>query len=361
MSSQISQPDLFINWRRFADWVSEHSLEILTAFGIGLAIVAALIGLRILVCRLLGGRQATGWAKVIEGIVRRTYLFFIIAAAAKIVTINAVLPRRLDQAIDIIFVMAAALQVAIWTRALIVGAIERRVGDSAGSALGTAMDLIRGLVTAAAFTIAIIVILDNVGVNVTGLIAGLGIGGIAIGLAAQGVFRDLFAALAIIFDRPFRRGDTIQFGGPTGVTGTVEHIGLKTTRLRALDGELVAVGNDKLLQDRIHNFAAQARRRAVMILPLQPSVPADLLARLPGEIAAIVSAQPQATFDRAHVSKLSAAGTEIELVFHMETADFAAYADARQAIILAVIRRFAELGVEWTPPPAPPPPQLGKS
>ena len=131
------------------------------------------------------------------------------------------------------FVISAAFQAAVWARELVLGYVEHRVGaDEQHSTLGSAVGIIRLLVTVALFAIAIILILDNVGVNVTGLIAGLGIGGIAIGLAAQGIFSDLFAALSIIFDKPFRRGDVIRI---EGVQGHVEDIGLKTTRIRVAD------------------------------------------------------------------------------------------------------------------------------
>ena len=119
------------------------------------------------------------------------------------------------------------------------------------------MSIIRVLVSVAAFALALIVILDNLGVNVTTLIAGLGIGGIAIGLAAQGIFSDLFAALAIVFDRPFRRGDTINYGGRVdqgGTTGTVERIGLKSTRIRSRTGEMVVMANTKLLENELTNI-----------------------------------------------------------------------------------------------------------
>ena len=362
-SAAAEQPDLFINWRRLIDWFGDHYAEILTAGAIGIVIVLGLIGLRGVIRRLLGGPQATGWRKVAEGVVARTYLFFIVMAAAKIVSEQTVMPHRLADAIDFLFIVAAALQVAIWTRALIVGAIERRIGEGeTGRNLSTAMGIIRALVTAGAFLIAIIVILDNVGVNVTGLVAGLGIGGIAIGLAAQGIFKDLFAALAIIFDRPFRVGDTISFGGPTGSTGTVEHIGLKTTRLRSLDGELIAVGNDKLLLDRIHNHAQQQRRRGVMTISVLPDTRPDLLDALPREIETIVSAQKRATFDRAHAAKIGLSSIDYEIVFFVEAGEFAALAQARHEIIVAVARRMTELGIEFTPPPAAAvgPPELGK-
>ncbi|RZI38408.1 mechanosensitive ion channel, partial [Herbaspirillum sp. HC18] len=133
--------------------------------------------------------------------------------------------------------VASVFQAAIWARELILGTIEHRTQSEhySGEALLSAMGLIRLLVTAVLFAIALVVVLDNLGVNVTGLVAGLGVGGIAIGLAAQGIFGDLFAALAIIFDRPFRRGDKISYGNTSGV---IESIGLKSTRIRAFTGEL---------------------------------------------------------------------------------------------------------------------------
>ncbi len=113
----------------------------------------------------------------------------------------------------------------MWARELVLGIIEHRAGGlEANSGLGSAIGIIRLLVTIAIFSIAIVVVLDNLGVNVTGLVAGLGIGGIAIGLAAQGIFDDLFSALSIIFDKPFRRGDSIRWDT---TSGTVENIGLK--------------------------------------------------------------------------------------------------------------------------------------
>jgi len=343
-----TQPDLFTNWRRLVAWASEHSGEIAAAIGLGLLFILVMIGIRGLGRRMLGGAQATGWRKVFEGILARTYLFFIIAAAAKLVSLQVALPTRIGHAINFVFVAAAALQVAIWTRALVIGSIERRVGEGEEHrALGTAMGLIRGLVTVAAFLIAIIVILDNVGVNVTGLVAGLGIGGIAIGLAAQGIFSDLFAALAIIFDRPFRKGDTINVGGGlTGQIGTVEHIGLKTTRLRSLDGELVAYGNAELLKMRLHNYAMQERRRVVMLLGVRYETAPDLLDAIPGEIRAIIEAQEQTTFDRSHMIAFAPSAIDFETVYFVETADFNAFADIRHRVMLAIVRRFAELGIQ---------------
>ncbi|WP_339548885.1 mechanosensitive ion channel family protein, partial [Pseudomonas sp. RA_35y_Pfl2_P32] len=142
----------------------------------------------------------------------------------------------------------------------------------AGEAIGSAMNIIRLLVSFAVFAIAAIVVLDNLGVNVTGLIAGLGVGGIAIGLAAQGIFADLFAALAILLDRPFRRGDAISYDKSAG---TVEAIGLKSTRIRGVTGEERIVANKQLLEKEIINNTQREYRRVVFTLGLVQWTPVE--------------------------------------------------------------------------------------
>ena len=193
-----------------------------------------------------------------------------VMAAIDIVATYAVPPARMQRLVDIGFIIAFTLQGAIWARELIIALITRRAGTGeTATALGSALAIIRVLVSVALFALAIVVILDNLGVNVTALVAGLGIGGIAIGLAAQGIFSDLFAALAILFDKPFRRGDIIRYDK---TTGTVERIGLKTTRLRGLGGEQVVMANTKLLEREIHNVAdAQGAAHLASIRPCLPN------------------------------------------------------------------------------------------
>ena len=208
--------------------------------------------------------KASGWRSVIGRVLAKTSLAFMVFAAADVVATYADLPRRAARLIDIVFTIAFALQGAIWGRELILGLIGRTVADEKGSgSLGNAMAIIRVLVSVALFAIAGILILDNLGVNVTALVAGLGIGGIAIGLAAQGIFADLFAALSILFDKPFKKGDTIRYDQSTG---TVERIGLKTTRLRSITGEQLIMANTKLLEREIHNLAQAKARRITLYL-----------------------------------------------------------------------------------------------
>ncbi len=336
-------------WQLFADWIAANSLDLLLAALAASVVALLLVGLRRFGHRLIRDRDtAISWRTVFGRVLARTSLFFIAMAAIKLVSTQATTPLLLQRTIDILFIVAAAFQAAVWGRELILGFIEQRVGEGdEKSALGSAIGIIRLLVTVTLFAIAIILILDNLGADVTGLVAGLGIGGIAIGLAAQGIFSDLFAALAIIFDRPFRRGDTITFGT---FTGTVEKIGLKSTRVRSLGGEEVVIANAKLLEQQLQNWAMVERRRAVMHFGLTYQTPPDTLAHIPGELRAIVERQPRAVFDRAHAFQFGPSSIDFELVFHVESAEIADLMQARQAIMLDMLRRFAELGIGFAYP-----------
>ena len=254
-----------MGWARFTTWFDANRDGLMVGLAVGAAIVAVMLVLRTL-GRLAVARDPHGmsWRTVIGRVLAKTSIVFMVLAAADVVATFAELPHKVARVIDILFVIAFALQGAIWGRELVLGVIGRKVAEENSSgALANAMAIIRVLVRVALFAIAGILILDNLGVNVTALVAGLGIGGIAIGLAAQGIFSDLFAALAILFDKPFKKGDTIRYDQSTG---TVERIGLKTTRLRSQTGEQLIMANTKLLEREIHNLAAAKGRRITLYL-----------------------------------------------------------------------------------------------
>ncbi|MDQ8757497.1 mechanosensitive ion channel family protein [Sphingosinicella sp. LHD-64] len=336
-------------WTETLAWLSSHSLQIAIGTAAAAVIVVVLLGIKWLgrrICRT--DPTHTHWRTVVGRVLTRTKLWFMVALAARLVVGYAQPPQVVAMTIGVLFIVAATLQAALWARELVIGVIEFRAGElDQSSSLGSAIGIIRLLVTVAIFAIALVVVLDNLGVNVTGLVAGLGIGGIAIGLAAQGIFSDLFAALSIIFDKPFRRGDTITFGT---MTGTVEQIGLKTTRIRSLTGEEVVMSNAKLLDQQLQNWALLERRRNVMTFGVTYQTPPDMLARIPLEIKEIVEAQPLGTFDRCHATTFAASSIDFELVFHTESADMADFMSVRQAIMLGMMRKFEELGVEFAYP-----------
>ena len=196
-----------------ADWFRANWAELPIGLAVAAGIVLVMLGLRWLGAWLSSADpDCRRWRGVIGRVLHKTSIFFMIVAALDIVATYAAVPAKIERLLDILFTIGFAFQGAIWARELILGVISRKAGeDPTETAIGNALAVIRVLISVTLFAIAIIVILDNLGVNVTALVAGLGIGGIAIGLAAQGIFSDLFAALSILFDKPFRRGDVIQF------------------------------------------------------------------------------------------------------------------------------------------------------
>jgi small-conductance mechanosensitive channel len=285
---------------------------------------------------------------VIGRVLAKTTIFFMVAAALMIVITYAQPPARFERIFDILFTVAAALQGATWGRELILGVIGSHVGERPGeTTLGNAMGVIRVLVSVALFGIALVVILDNLGVNVTALIAGLGIGGIAIGLAAQGIFSDLFAALSILFDRPFRRGDTIRFDT---TIGTVERIGLKTTRLRSLTGEMVVMANTKLLEREIRNLAEGSERQETLRFGLVYHTPPELLEQVPAMARQAVEAQHGCKLTRCVLTGFGPSSLDYELLFIHEGRDADVLFARRQAIIIDLLRRFAAAGIDFAYP-----------
>jgi len=337
------------------EWLSLNRNGLL----MGAVVAAAIVGL-MLVMRAIGDRimaknpDCTNWRGIIGSVLSKTTVVFMVASAVEIVTNYAPVPRRLDHLAHIIFIISASFQMAIWARELIIGAVKSRVGEDPGeSTLGNAMAIIRALVSFAAFAIALIVILDNLGVNVTTLIAGLGIGGIAIGLAAQGIFSDLFAALSIVFDRPFRRGDTINYGGKVdqgGTTGTVERIGLKTTRIRSRTGELIVMANTKLLEQELTNIDEARVYRVWLPFGVIYQTGIDQLEKMAEIIAPVVESVKGVRMVRCAVSGFGDSSIDFQLVYDDRGKSFDARALNKSAICLGIMRVFQELGIDFAYP-----------
>ena len=341
---------------RFTTWFEANRDGLLIGFLVAIAIVALM-----LVLREFGRRtvrrdpESWGWRAVIGRVLARTSVAFMILAAADIVSTYAELPHKLARLIDIAFVIAFAIQGAVWVRELVLGLIGRKVAEEQGAGnLASAMAIIRVLVSVALFAIAAILILENLDVNVTALLAGLGIGGIAIGLAAQGIFSDLFAALSILFDKPFKKGDTIRYDQSTG---TVERIGLKTTRLRATTGEQLIMANTKLLEREIHNMAAAKARRVTLYLAVGGEVSARTVDAVSAAAEAAVEAQKGCNLVRCVLAGAGGGGLAFDLVYDDSTRDTEKLATDRAAILRALIdaraKRKLQLVRASDQPPAP--------
>ena len=347
-----------MGWDRFTGWFDANRDGLVIGLAVGAALVAIMLLLRTIGERTVR-RDPLGmsWRIVIGRVLAKTSLLFMVLAAADVVSTYAELPHKAARLIDIAFTIAFALQGAVWGRELILGVIGRKVAEENGSgALANAMAIIRVLISVALFAIAGILILDNLGVNVTALVAGLGIGGIAIGLAAQGIFSDLFAALAILFYKPFKRGDTIRYDQSTG---TVERIGLKTTRLRSLTGEQLVMANTKLLEREIHNMAAARARRMTLYFAVGIKTPADKLSRIPELAAEAVTAQATCKLVRCVAAGVGSGAISFELAYDDKTLDNNRSAENRSAVLLGLIGQLRKAKVElvraseFSPPLAP--------
>lgn len=340
------------SFERVSDWLTGNALELAIYVGAAIGLYLLLVSLRGAMRRIIGkpdSLEPNSWREITARMLQRMRSFFLAAIAAELVALVVAAPPALQRAIDIFLTVAAVLQGALWVQELVMAMIARRAaaGGSDQSTLVSAMGVIRLIVNVATWAIAAILILDNLGVNVTALVAGLGIGGIAIGLAAQGIFSDLFAALSILFDKPFVRGDTINVDT---LTGKVEAIGLKTTRIRAISGELVSISNARLLENRIHNFAQFQRRRVALHFGVIYQTPPDTLESLPAEIETIVGRCANATFDRAHLWRFGDSSIDFEIVFFVETDSYLDMMQARQKVMIGIVRRFAELRVDFAYP-----------
>ncbi|MBI1394072.1 MAG: mechanosensitive ion channel [Alphaproteobacteria bacterium] len=334
-------------------WISENGMAqaIALAAAVGIFIILRLA--RATFCRLLRSSKAPPMAarNVASRLVGGTSSLLLFLAAARIVGpftpgVPDAASALLTQALRVVLIV----QVAIWLRELVraftAGFTSR--SDVTG-ATATAVSLITTVTGVVIWAIAAIMVLNNFGIDVAPLVAGLGVGGLAIGLAAQSVFRDLFSSLAIVFDKPFVRGDTISFNDGA-IFGIVENIGVKTTRLRALTGEQVIVGNSMILDKEIRNFQRLNARRSTHHLAVVYQTPYATLAALPEWMKNAVDAVDGARFDRCHLKSYGDSGIVFELVFWSGTSDYLRHMDIQQAVLLNVHRAFEEGGVVFAYP-----------
>jgi small-conductance mechanosensitive channel len=239
---------------------------------------------------------------------------------------------------------------ALWGVAVVEFALERygktRIEEDPSAITTIRAFRFGGIITV--WIVAVLALLDNLGFDVTTLIAGLGIGGLAIALATQNILGDLFASLSIVVDKPFVVGDSINIGG--GDVGVVKQIGLKTTRLQSLSGEELIVSNSDLLKSRIRNYARMTDRRVAGRLRVSYTTPPEVLEKLPEIVRAVIVSQQGVRFDRAHVSEIGESAYQLEFVYQVLTADHDVFMDVQQAVNLAIIRAFSEAGAELAIP-----------
>jgi len=313
--------------------------------------VALWFGKRLLVRWLgtLAERTKTDIDDFVVDLLDRTKLFFLILLGLYAGALALDLPPIADHVIKTLMLLSFLLQVAFWGSAVITFWINRTVKRRLEQD-PTAVSTIHAfgiLGKIALWAILVLLALDNIGIKITSLIAGLGIGGVAIALAVQNILGDLFASLSIVFDKPFVIGDFIIVGD---LLGTVERIGLKTTRVRSLSGEQLIFSNKDLLQSRIRNYKRMFERRVVFSIGVTYDTPYEKLEAIPGMIREIIEARENTRFDRSHFSAYGESSLSFETVYYVLVPDYNAYMDTQQAINLAIYRQFEERGIEFAFP-----------
>lgn len=274
---------------------------------------------------------------------QKTKLYLILIPCITIGMRSLELPRALREPLATAMLIACIAQCTLWITAIVDLWLRRyrRTRLESDPASVMTINVFRIAALAALWLFAGVLAIHNLGFNVTALITGLGIGGVAVALATQNILADLFASLSIVLDKPFILGDGITVDRQSG---SVEHIGLKTTRLRAPTGEQVIFSNADLLKSRIHNFARVKERRSQSRIAVAYGTPAERLATIPALLRSVVEAHPGARFDRAHLVTLGEEAYEFELSF-LTPASHAEFLDVQQAVLLDVVRAFETAGL----------------
>lgn len=212
---------------------------------------------------------------------------------------------------------------------------------------GEKANWIRVIIRAVVWICALLLFLDNIGVHITALVAGLGIGGIAVAFAAQAVLEDIFSFVTIYFDKPFETGDYITVDD---LMGTVEHIGVKTTRLRSINGEQLVFSNKDLTSSRVHNYKKIEKRRVLFTIVVTYDTPSEKLKEIPGMIKKAVESMEKTSFDRSHFKEFTESGLKFETVYYVLSEDYNLYMDIQQAVNLSIKEALDKSGIEFAFP-----------
>jgi small-conductance mechanosensitive channel len=282
--------------------------------------------------------------ELFRDLVKRTRPYFILVVALWAGSLALTINAHHEHVWHLVVMVAVLLQAGVWAGGLI-EFWAARIAEHRAADPGTRMTI--NVVAIAArvvlWLIVLLVVLDNLGINVTALVTGLGIGGIAIALAVQNILGDLFAALSIVLDKPFVVGDAINVGD---AAGTVEHIGLKSTRLRSNSGEMVIISNGDLLKSRIRNYRGQEMRLVVFKLGVAYGTPAEKLARVPEIIRAAAEKEKSVKFDRSNFTTFGIFALMTESVYSVYKLSYAEFMNTQQRINLEIYRQLSAESIE---------------
>jgi small-conductance mechanosensitive channel len=332
-------------------WTANDAYDWLFAASLFFLVLLALALARSILRRALAAfarRAGAGLDDVVVHVIDGTKLWLLVPAALYAGMSVLDVTRKLASIIAIVIVIALIAQAAVWLNRFIAAWIRRQIGRrTADGETVTALSMIRFAAQILVWVLATMLVLDQLAFDITALVAGLGIGGIAVALAVQNILGDLLASLSIVLDKPFVVGDAIAVGEDKGV---VEHIGIKTTRVRALNGQTIVFSNNDLLKSRIHNYKRMHERRVPFTLEVVYQTSPEMLERIPDMIRRACEQQDKARFDRAHLKECGAHGYIFEAVYTVLDADLQLYMDIHQQVNLSIIRTFEREKIEFAYP-----------
>lgn len=297
----------------------------------------------------IADKTETHWDNAIVNAIKQTRTVFLLVTSLYLGSLFLQLPDRLQSVFHILFMIVLLLQSGIWLTAItttVMGQYRQRALEK-NPAAATSINAIAFVSKIVIWSLLVLVALDSMGINITTVVAGLGIGGVAVALAVQNILGDLFASLSIILDKPFVIGDFIILNEYLGV---VEYIGLKTTRVRSLSGEQIVFSNSDLLNSRVRNYGRMFERRVPFTLGVTYDTPREKLKLIPEIIRDAVDAQDKTRFDRSHFMKYGDFALQFETVYYVLSPDYNIYMDIQQSINLMIHEAFEREQISFAYP-----------
>jgi small-conductance mechanosensitive channel len=300
--------------------------------------------------QLSGERAQRPIVDVLAHTLARTSSLAVLATSLLIGASVLDLPPPWNQRINHLWFITLGAQIALWLHHAI-GVTARRYfrvhgKNKENEQVTVAHTLVIWALQWSVWTVFLLAMLANLGINVTTFVASLGIGGIAVALAVQNVLGDLFASLSIAIDKPFEVGDSISV---PEFSGTIEHVGLKTTRIRALSGEQIVIANAELLRKTVHNFKRMNSRRVQFTLRINPATPPELAAKVPPQLSKIIEGKEKVRLDHVNLTQLDQNFIEYDIVYNLSDADYSLFLKTQQQVLLEAMALCRDLGVSTAP------------
>lgn len=323
---------------------------IAAALAVLVIVVGVIIrGLMMRQFKKLASRSDASLWPVLSATVKRTKWLFLLIMALFVGAVVITLPASVRTVFNTVVIIALLIQLGLWSATaanVLIDQYRKRKLAEDPSGL-TTLSLLNFMSKIVIWSLVLLLVLDNLGVNITALVAGLGVGGIAVALAMQTILGDLFASLSIVLDKPFVVGDFLIIGD---LLGTVEYVGLKTTRLRSLSGEQLVFSNSDLLNSRIRNYGRMFERRVVFKIGVTYQTSHELLIKIPKIIRQAIEQQDKTRFDRSHFMEYGDFSLNFESVYYVLGPDYNEYMDIQQAINLYIHEQFEQEGIEFAYP-----------